>query len=102
LLGSSEDFEDGVVDVSSTRATMLGRVMKVRGHKLDRYCRDVENELGDWSAFLDDRAGLFGYVVQCFDWGITAPACARTWLAKLTAAECGAQPWFPRLGAPFA
>jgi hypothetical protein len=53
----------------------------------DLYRRAVERQLGWWLAFAQgsDLERLH-YVERCFDWGITPPTCARTWVAKVEAA----------------
>jgi hypothetical protein len=55
--------------------------------ELDEYRQQVERHLGPWLSRATDKDldRLFHYVEWCFDWGVTAPACARTWVAKETA-----------------
>lgn len=55
-----------------------------REHELYRYRREVERELGTliYLAKDDDDSRFFRHVERCFDWGVSAPACARTWGAS--------------------
>ena len=55
-----------------------------REHELDRYRREVERELGTlvYLAKDDDYARFFRHVERCFDWGVSAAACARSWNAS--------------------
>jgi hypothetical protein len=58
-----------------------------REQELDAYRQQVERHLGPWlsRAADQDLDRLFHHVERCFDWGVTAPACARMWIAKETA-----------------
>jgi hypothetical protein len=55
-----------------------------RERQLDRYRESVEQYLGKSLALASDEdfAQFFRHIERCFDWGVSAPACGRTWLAK--------------------
>lgn len=55
-----------------------------REQELDCYRREVEQVLGILIHLEnhDDYERFFRHVEACFDWGVTAQACARTWAAS--------------------
>jgi hypothetical protein len=56
-----------------------------RERELDWYRTAVERYLGPWLTFTPDEElqRFFDHVERCFDWGISAPACGRTWIARV-------------------
>ena len=71
------------MEVTSVRTTALGRIVE-RRRAVDQYRLAVERHLGHRVARAQDEPHeeLPSYVERCFDWGISAVACARTWVAK--------------------
>jgi hypothetical protein len=61
--------------------------MVERERELEWYRRNVEHYLGGWvTARHDGELAKFSeHIERCFDWGISAPACGRTWIAKVEA-----------------
>jgi hypothetical protein len=61
--------------------------MVERERELDWYRQSVERYLGVWLSLSEDEEleRFFDHVERCFDWGISAPACGRTWVAKVEA-----------------
>ena len=55
-----------------------------RERQLDHYRQAVERYLGAWPTGVPggDFERFFEHVERCFDWGVSAPACARTWVVK--------------------
>jgi len=60
--------------------------MAARERELDQYRQAVERYLGGWLARMPDRdfERFFEHIERCFDWGVSAPACSRTWVVKVT------------------
>jgi hypothetical protein len=69
----------------------MGRMGVERERELDWYRESVERYLGHSLAFWEDEdlERFFEHVERCFDWGISAPACGRTWVAKVEARGLG-------------
>ena len=63
-------------------------VLLQRERELDLYRQAVERYLGSWLELrAEDHEQFFEYVERCYDWGVNAPACARTWVAKVEASQ---------------
>jgi hypothetical protein len=73
-----------MVDVTGTRMTASGHLV-VRERQLGEYRGAVVKQFGYLLAFADEEAveSLSLYAAKCFDWGVSPPACARTWVAKV-------------------
>jgi hypothetical protein len=84
------DPRTAAVEVTFTRPTAWARIVE-RERALDEYRRNVEGQLDEWFVCLEGDLveSLSHYVPQCFDWGVSAPACARTWLAGMHGAIVG-------------
>jgi hypothetical protein len=78
------------------RAMTTYHHMAERQRQLDHYRQAVERHLGAALAHTRDGdcEGFLAHVERCFDWGVSAPACSRTWVVKVTdqTSRCSSQP----------
>jgi hypothetical protein len=77
-------WDDRQDDRAGRALTMWDR-MAERERQLDDYRQAVERHLG--AALAQTRDGdlerFFEHVERCFDWGVSGPACSRTWVLKV-------------------
>jgi hypothetical protein len=71
-------------DVAPANTNALSRVVD-RMNELDRYRLAVEQQLGlrVLGAQQEVYERFFEHVERCFDWGVSAAACARTWVRSV-------------------